>query len=113
MGKLFKAYLSCNRIWACNNCATHLADHEGIVSKQFQGRHGRAYLFEDVVNVALGKQEERRLMTGLHLVADIYCTVCKTVLGWKYLKAYDPKEQYKEDKYLVEKAKMVKDHGWT
>ena len=33
MGKLFKAYLSCNRIWSCNTCAAHLADHEVIVSK--------------------------------------------------------------------------------
>lgn len=24
-------------------------------------------------------------MTGLHTVADIYCTCCSTVLGWKYV----------------------------
>ena len=24
-------------------------------------------------------------MTGLHTVADIYCTCCNTVLGWKYV----------------------------
>ncbi len=37
------------------------------------------------VNVALGPREERLLITGLHVVADIYCADCQTVLGWKYV----------------------------
>ena len=37
------------------------------------------------VNITLGPKEERLLMTGLHTVADIYCTCCSTVLGWKYV----------------------------
>lgn len=36
-------------------------------------------------NVALGEKEERRLMTGAHVVADIHCNVCDSVLGWKYV----------------------------
>ena len=38
------------------------------------------------VNITLGPKEERLLMTGLHTVADIYCTCCNTVLGWKYVR---------------------------
>ena len=37
------------------------------------------------VNITLGPKEERLLMTGLHTVADIYCTCCNTTLGWKYV----------------------------
>lgn len=37
------------------------------------------------VNITLGPREERILITGLHTVADIYCTCCNTVLGWKYV----------------------------
>jgi hypothetical protein len=37
------------------------------------------------VNVRLGPKEERVLITGLHTVADIHCTCCATVLGWKYV----------------------------
>lgn len=37
------------------------------------------------MNITLGPKEERLLMTGLHTVADIYCTSCSTVLGWKYV----------------------------
>lgn len=25
-------------------------------------------------------------MTGMHTVADIYCNVCNSVLGWKYVR---------------------------
>lgn len=37
------------------------------------------------VNVSLGPKEERNLLTGLHTVADIFCTNCNSVLGWKYV----------------------------
>jgi hypothetical protein len=31
--------------YACGQCRQHVANHEDILSKAFQGRHGRAYLF--------------------------------------------------------------------
>ena len=37
------------------------------------------------INISLGPSEDRLLITGLHTVADIYCTCCNTVLGWKYV----------------------------
>ena len=37
------------------------------------------------VNIGCGPAEERVLLTGLHAVADIYCEICKTTLGWKYV----------------------------
>mmetsp|Transcript_5509 Transcript_5509/g.9707 ORF Transcript_5509/g.9707 Transcript_5509/m.9707 type:complete len:107 (-) Transcript_5509:83-403(-) len=88
MGKLFKAYLSGSKIYTCSTCRCHLASHDDIISKSFQGRHGTAYLFSDVVNVSLGPKEDRTLITGLHTVADIYCNVCEAVLGWKYVREY-------------------------
>lgn len=41
--------------------------------------HGR-------VNVALGEKEQRELITGIHVVADIFCNVCENALGWKYVR---------------------------
>lgn len=66
-----------------------VATHEQLVSKSFQGRHGRAFLFTTATNVMLGPKEERVLMTGLHSVSDIFCTACSTRLGWKYLEAFE------------------------
>mmetsp|Transcript_7010 Transcript_7010/g.10358 ORF Transcript_7010/g.10358 Transcript_7010/m.10358 type:complete len:97 (-) Transcript_7010:2868-3158(-) len=85
MGMPFKAHLSGQRIFACSKCGVHLAYYEDIVSKSFQGRHGRAYLFDSVVNVSVGEKENRTLITGLHSVADIQCNVCNSTLGWKYV----------------------------
>jgi len=109
--------------------------------QSFQGSQGRAYLFNSVVNVGCGPAEERVLLTGLHAVADIYCESCKTTLGWKYVStlfppsinvvlssffsnlivvvvvstqehAFESSQKYKEGKFIIELAHMIKDNGW-
>ncbi|XP_067911454.1 protein yippee-like 1 isoform X4 [Heterodontus francisci] len=82
------------------------------ILKSFQGSQGRAYLFNSVVNVGCGPAEERVLLTGLHAVADIYCENCKTTLGWKYEHAFESSQKYKEGKFIIELAHMIKDNGW-
>eukprot|EP00069_Balaena_mysticetus_P000513 bmy_14727T0 len=95
--KTFQAYLpNCHRTYSCS----------------FQGSQGRAYLFNSVVNVGCGPAEERVLLTGLHAVADIYCENCKTTLGWKYEHAFESSQKYKEGKFIIELAHMIKDNGW-
>uniref|UniRef100_A0A803W960 Yippee like 2 n=1 Tax=Ficedula albicollis TaxID=59894 RepID=A0A803W960_FICAL len=111
--KTFQAYLpSCHRTYSCIHCRAHLANHDELISKSFQGSQGRAYLFNSVVNVGCGPAEERVLLTGLHAVADIYCENCKTTLGWKYEHAFESSQKYKEGKYIIELAHMIKDNGW-
>ncbi|RUS29868.1 hypothetical protein BC938DRAFT_480133 [Jimgerdemannia flammicorona] len=110
MGLTYRIYLSGNRIFGCGKCKTHLSTSEHIMSKggegvhiglssrpnltiptappnqDFHGKTGRAYLFEDVVNVTDGPQENREMRTGLHTVVDIHCCHCGFVVGWKYLR---------------------------
>ncbi|KAK9806841.1 hypothetical protein WJX72_004610 [[Myrmecia] bisecta] len=109
MGRLFKQYLTGQRVYSCNTCRCHSVDHDDIVSKAFQGRYGRAYLCSNVVNVTMGPKEDRLLITGLHTVADIYCVGCKEIMGWKYETAYEPSQKYKEGKYILEKARLMKE----
>lgn len=52
------------------------------------------------------------LMTGIHTVADIVCNQCQVKIGWKYLRALEKPQKYKEGKYIVEKAKVSKDFNW-
>ena len=84
-----------------------------------------------------GRAEERVLLTGLHAVADIYCECCKTTLGWKYVSlnfyyfsnlkkilligaifrpaqehAFESSQKYKEGKFIIELAHMIKENGW-
>mmetsp|Transcript_10010 Transcript_10010/g.27192 ORF Transcript_10010/g.27192 Transcript_10010/m.27192 type:complete len:111 (+) Transcript_10010:311-643(+) len=61
------------------------------------------------VNVTTGPRENRLLLTGLHVVADIYCNCCDTRLGWKYLEAYEETQKYKEGKFILEKAMIGKE----
>ena len=97
---------------------------DDIRHQSFQGRHGRAYLFNKCVNVSIGPKEERPLITGLHVVADIYCIECQSLLGWKYVRAeaslrakivqeeaYEESQKYKVGKFIIEKAKMLKEDG--
>ena len=67
---------------------------------------GRAYLFDNCVNISIGKAEDRRLITGLHSVCDIFCKRCKTLIGWTYAKAYEPSQKYKEGKFIIEKIHL-------
>jgi len=114
VAKTFRAYLpgTCHRTYSCVHCRAHLANHDELISKSFQGSQGRAYLFNSVVNIGCGPAEERVLLTGLHAVADIYCDCCKTTLGWKYEQAYESSQKYKEGKFIIELAHMIKENGW-
>ena len=60
------------------------------------------------MNISLGPKEDRQLITGLHTVADVYCSDCGVELGWKYIKAYEETQKYKEGKCVLEKFKIVR-----
>eukprot|EP00256_Glycine_max_P055220 XP_014622349.1 protein yippee-like At3g08990 [Glycine max] len=75
-----------------------------------EGRYGRGFLFSHAMNIVVGPKEDRHLMTGLHTVADVYCGDCREVLGWKYERAYEASQKYKEGKFILEKSKIVKEN---
>ncbi|KAL9119369.1 MAG: hypothetical protein Q9187_004080 [Circinaria calcarea] len=131
MGLAYNVYLNSDRIYGCKNCKTHLANHDSIISRvhaplspsnlhhpssepkkstnlspphpqSFRGQHGKAFLFASVVNITQAEAVERSMTTGRHLVRDISCRQCKEMVGWKYDKAYEPNEKYKENKYILE-----------
>ncbi|MFS7923628.1 putative Yippee family protein [Helianthus anomalus] len=62
------------------------------------------------MNISTGPKEDRRYMTGLHTVVDVYCCDCHEVLGWKYIRAYDRRQKYKEGKIILEKSRIVKEN---
>ncbi|KAH8855061.1 Protein yippee-like 1 [Schistosoma japonicum] len=59
--------------YSCLHCRAHLARHDDLISKSFQGSQGRAYLFNQAVNIRCAEAKQRVLLTGLHFVADIFC----------------------------------------
>lgn len=81
-----------------------------LIQQNFRGQHGKAFLFENVVNIDEMESSERNMTTGKHIVRDIRCKQCKKTVGWKYDRAYEPQEKYKENKFILESELLVQVH---
>ena len=109
MGRLFLENLSSEKVYSCKKCKTHLVDKDQLISKNFHGKTGRAFLFNLAVNVDLGPAKDKVMMTGLHTVKSVMCKSCREVIGWTYVFAYEASEKYKEGKFIIERSFMIKD----
>lgn len=114
----------------CASCATDLALTSQIISKGFTGRHGRAYLVQGhpssrytstlhttgrngaLPNTFLSKPIPRSLVTGQHMVADVSCSICGSLLGWKYVEASEESQKYKVGKFILETKKIRVGSRW-
>ncbi|KAJ8446938.1 hypothetical protein Cgig2_026436 [Carnegiea gigantea] len=62
-----------------------------------------------LVNVSVGPEEDRLMMSGMHTVADIFCCSCGQLLGWKYMVARDKNQKFKEGKVVLERWRITED----
>ncbi|PRQ28990.1 hypothetical protein RchiOBHm_Chr5g0008981 [Rosa chinensis] len=108
MGRIFLVELE-GRTYRCQYCDSPLALADDVLSRSFNCRRGRAYLFSNVVNITLGPEEERLMLSGLHTVEDIFCVCCGQILGWKYVIAHDKNQKYKEGKFVLERWRIEED----
>jgi Yippee zinc-binding/DNA-binding /Mis18, centromere assembly len=96
-----------------------------IISKGFTGRHGRAFLVQGTTshitsttnsaqlpNTYQNKAVPRNLVTGQHTVSDISCSICGSVLGWKYVEASEESQKYKVGKFILETKKIRVGVNW-
>ncbi|RLN88465.1 hypothetical protein BBJ28_00007705 [Nothophytophthora sp. Chile5] len=133
MGRVFEQYVDSARVFSCAKCRAHLSRSEDIISKvrsthksrgtlgytksdntpqNFQGTSGKAYLFDDAYVASslapVRPPEERVLMTGLHIVLDLYCNTCSLtprLFSCSQKEAHEASEKYKEGKFILELAK--------
>lgn len=89
-------------IYGCGRCKTHLSSSGQVMSKDYRGKTGDAFLMRKVVNVSEGPKETRYMITGRYVVCDIYCHTCKKLVGWRYLISERRDQEYKEGKYILE-----------
>ncbi|XP_038685482.1 protein yippee-like At5g53940 [Tripterygium wilfordii] len=106
MGRIFVVELE-GRPYRCKFCGTHLALPDDIVSRGFHSRRGKAYLFNNAVNITMGPLEERVMLSGMHTVADIFCCCCGQIVGWKYHAAHENAQKYKEGKFVLERGRIM------
>ncbi|XP_058182297.1 protein yippee-like At4g27740 isoform X2 [Rhododendron vialii] len=98
-------------LFSCRNCRNPIALRHDLLSKSFIAKSGQAYMFAHAMNVVLGQTEDKKLMTGLFSVGNIYCSKCGQELGWKYIRAYDAKQSFKEGRFIIEKARILKEYS--
>lgn len=115
-----------DRVYACRECCSgenqkwnlfgdyesmsnivHIASPTDIISKGFHSTNGPAYLFDTAINVTCGESTEREMTSGTHVVKDVFCIRCHSLIGWKYLKAYNITEEYKVGKLCLERNSLV------
>ncbi|XP_057797419.1 protein yippee-like At5g53940 isoform X1 [Salvia miltiorrhiza] len=102
MGRIFVVDLE-GRSYRCKFCKTQLALADELISRAFHCRRGKAYLFNNVVNVTVGPHEERMMISGMHTVSDVFCCSCGQLLGWKYETAHEESQKYKQGKFALER----------
>ncbi|KAI5462592.1 yippee zinc-binding/DNA-binding /Mis18, centromere assembly-domain-containing protein [Mariannaea sp. PMI_226] len=104
----------------CSTCSADLALASQIISKGFTGRYGRAFLVappappapQTLLNIRVLRNENRQLVTGWHVVADITCSSCGTKIGWKYVDAKEQSQHYKIGKFILETERVVTFRNW-
>lgn len=66
-------------------------------------------MFTGCVNVVCGERtREEQFTTGRHVVSDIFCACCNSLLGWKYIVAFEATQKYKEGKFIMDKSSLAR-----
>nr|XP_016854294.1 PREDICTED: protein yippee-like 2 [Anolis carolinensis] len=137
--KTFQAYLpSCHRTYSCIHCRAHLANHDELISKVgWDGVHSVGYTTiqnprvfvkaEKVFCCARSKKRSalwfcclaKKLFECLQRLSSVlssflFCLplVTPSVLLQFKEHAFESSQKYKEGKYIIELAHMIKDNGW-
>ncbi|CAH2354183.1 hypothetical protein CLIB1423_15S00452 [[Candida] railenensis] len=96
------------QIIICRTCSSHLCLSSLILSDNFVGSSGPAYLVDKLINYHPDSEAvETNMRTGTYLICNVRCHQCSTKLGWVYRKAYEDQESYKEGKFVIEE-KFIK-----
>lgn len=93
------------KVITCKNCLNHLCLSTLVISSDFSGASGKAFLVDSVLNYEFyGIPVKLEMLTGIYLISKVRCIQCKTGLGWYYNRSFTSTECYKEGKFVIELA---------
>ncbi|CAL5388619.1 unnamed protein product [Camellia sinensis] len=95
--------------YLCRQCRTHLALTEEFVSKDIVME---AAILENVKNVDVAGPEHYR-MERANTVADVNCTGCRSLLGWKFVEVPEENDVVMTGRFLLYLNKLLKWDGKT
>ncbi|KAI0327618.1 yippee-domain-containing protein [Cubamyces sp. BRFM 1775] len=90
------------RFLVCGQCATRIAHTSQIVSRAFRGHAGKAALFTTAKNIILDPPSILLMDSGAYTIQEFICKSCESYLGWKFMRAHDGPERWKEGHFIVE-----------
>ena len=64
-----------------------------------------------VVNLKMSEVMDRVMLTGRHMVRDVFCKNCDAKLGWMYEFATETNQRYKEGRVILERALVQECNG--
>ncbi|TRY66977.1 hypothetical protein TCAL_05973 [Tigriopus californicus] len=82
MGRVYLEHMGGQKLFNCGRCGTFLTNRNELMSTRFTGATGRAFLFTKVVNLKYSEVQDRVMLTGRHMVRDVFCKNCGSKLGW-------------------------------
>ncbi|KAI0366094.1 hypothetical protein BV20DRAFT_913228, partial [Pilatotrama ljubarskyi] len=68
----------------------------------FRGHAGKAALFMVATNIALDPPSILLMDSGAYTIQEFICRSCEAYLGWKFVRAHDGPERWKEGHYILE-----------
>jgi hypothetical protein len=111
MGRLFLQHLD-NDIepkYACSNCSNELCYVDlDVIRSDYQCQSGVALFTANIINVIEGAIVNKHFISGHYIIQDIFCTLCFQCVGWKYIKALEEDNKFKENNYVIEFCKVKK-----
>ncbi|XP_055950845.1 protein yippee-like 5 [Argiope bruennichi] len=102
MGVVFLEHLGGQMTYRCDTCNTYLTHRGNLVSTRFTSASGPAWLFSEVANIHYDNAVSRNMVTGRHIVRNIYCNGCSSRLGWFYEMTFANGQEYKEGCKILE-----------
>uniref|UniRef100_A0A0N5AYP8 Protein yippee-like n=1 Tax=Syphacia muris TaxID=451379 RepID=A0A0N5AYP8_9BILA len=108
MGRFFYEHLGGKNIFSCGKCEVYLSNRSEVIATNFRGNTGRAFLFRRVVNILEAEKESREMLSGTHLIRDVFCKRCGLKLGWMYEYTAEDSQRYKEGRIILER-KLVRE----
>merc|ERR1712232_570744 len=92
-------------VFHCRKCSSPILQFCDIVSNNYRGALGPAFLVDRLFNVSVdGVAYSASFVTGGYTVSDVACAVCRVFLGKKYLEARDLVNGFKVGKFLLEQT---------
>ncbi|GJE98332.1 hypothetical protein PsYK624_145600 [Phanerochaete sordida] len=92
--------------YACRHCRVRIAQRSSVLSWEFRGATGKAALFTNAANVALAKMSVMLMDSGAYRVQNAACAACGEPLGWKFVRAAEQAEKWKEGHLVLELARL-------